>query len=80
MFKTDPVIMLQIMHMIDMDINWYEKTFETVLAKLQRNCDKTKQKMAKQKMGKTLLTSVTKSNYHSIHFIIVFVIVCTIHA
>ena len=39
-FKTDPVTISQIMHMIDVDTNWYQKTFEMVLAELWRNHDK----------------------------------------
>ena len=39
MFKNDPAVISHIMYMIDMDIFWHQKTFEAVLAKLQRNHD-----------------------------------------
>ena len=40
LFKSDLVVISQIIYRIDMDISWHQKTFGAVLAKLWRNCDK----------------------------------------
>ena len=40
LFKHDPVGISHIIHMIDVDIFWPQKTFEAVLAELWRNKDK----------------------------------------
>ena len=38
--KNDPVVISQIMHLIEVDIFWHLKTFEAVLTNLWRRCDK----------------------------------------
>ena len=40
LFKSDPVVISHILHMMDMDIFWHQKTFGVVLAEVWRNCEK----------------------------------------
>ena len=40
LYKSDLVVISLIIHMIEVDNFWHQKTFEVVLANLQRNCDK----------------------------------------
>ena len=39
-YKRDLVVISHIIHMIEVDNFWHHKTFEAVLANLQRSCDK----------------------------------------
>ena len=39
-YKSDPVVISHIIHMIEVDNFWHHKTFETVLANIQRSQDK----------------------------------------
>ena len=39
-YKSDPAVIHQIIHMIEVDNFWHQKTFEAVLADLQRNQNK----------------------------------------
>ena len=55
--KIDPVVISQIMQMIEVDNFWHLKTFEAVLTKLQRRwamnrttCPRTVEKIAKSMM------------------------------
>ena len=40
LYENDVVVILHIIHMIDVDNFWHQKTFEGVLADLQRSCNK----------------------------------------
>ena len=71
--KIDPVVISQIIQMIEMGNFWHLKTFEVVLTKLWRRWDNRKmcpctgQKIAKSTMKwmeKKLLTCVAKSDHN----------------